>query len=197
MSRYNAEISAGSLMPLESRRIAALLQTNPSEAAWIQAVETDNILQKRTPATARRQARLIKRRLTTLDPEAWKLIVERDSEVSMQLLLAASVKHSQLLGDFLLNVYAHRQRKLELTLSPSDWHDFLVECGHHDPAVTAWSATTKKKLLEVIVRILAEAKYLENGRSMKMTPRSLHPDVRRYLIAHDEAYVLECLERAR
>ena len=114
MSRYNAEISAGSLMPLESRRIAALLQTNPSEAAWIQAVEIDNILQKRTPATARRQARLIKRRLTTLDPEAWKLIVERDSEVSMQLLLAASVKHSQLLGDFLLNVYAHRQRRLEL-----------------------------------------------------------------------------------
>jgi len=32
---------------------------------------------------------------------------------------------------------------------------------------------------------------------MKMTPRSLHPDVRSYLIAHDEAYVLECLERAR
>jgi hypothetical protein len=64
MTNYNAEISAGSLMPLESRRLAELLQTNPDETTWIQAVETDNILQKKTPATARRQARLIKRRLT-------------------------------------------------------------------------------------------------------------------------------------
>ena len=197
MNQYNAEISAGSLMPLESRRLAELLQTNPDETTWIQAVETDNILQKKTPATARRQARLIKRRLTTLAPEGWKLIAERDNEVSIQLLLAAAVKHSQLLGDFLLNVYANRQRRLELTLSASDWHDFLVECTHRDASVASWSETTKKKLHEVIVRILVEAKYLQNSRSMKLTPRSLHPDVRRYLIAHDEAYVLECLERAQ
>lgn len=197
MNQYNAEISAGSLMPLESRRIAELLLSNPNEMAWVQAVETDNILQKKTPATARRQARLIKRRLTTLSPEAWKLIAERVTEVSIQMLLAAAVKHSQLLGDFLLNVYANRQRRLELTLSASDWHDFLVECAHRDPSVASWSETTKKKLHEVIVRILVEAKYLQNSRSMKLTPRSLHPDVRRYLIAHDEAYVLECLERAQ
>lgn len=197
MNQYNAEISAGSLMPLESRRLAKLLLANPDESAWIQAVEIENILQKKTPATARRQARLIKRRLTTLAPEAWKLIAERDTEVSMQLLLAAAVKHSQLLGDFLLNVYANRQRRLEMTLSASDWHDFLVECTHRDASVASWSETTKKKLHEVIVRILVEAKYLQNSRSMKLTPRSLHPDVRRYLIAHDEAYVLECLERAQ
>ena len=197
MNQYNAEISAGSLMPLESRRLAELLQTNPDETTWIQAVETDNILQKKTPATARRQARLIKRRLTTLALEGWKLIAERDTEVSIQMLLVAAVKHSQLLGDFLLNVYANRQRRLELTLSASDWHDFLVECTHRDASVASWSETTKKKLHEVIVRILVEAKYLQNSRSMKLTPRSLHPDVRRYLIAHDEAYVLECLERAQ
>ena len=197
MNHYNAEISAGSLMPLESRRLAELLQTNPDETTWNRAVETDNILQKKTPATARRQARLIKRRLTTLAPEAWKLIAERDTEVSIQMLLAAAVKHSQLLGDFLLNVYANRQRRLELSLSPSDWHDFLVECAHRDPTVATWSESTKKKLLEVIVRILVEAKYLDHSRSKQLTPRSLHPDVRHYLTTHEESYVLDCLERAK
>ena len=34
MPRYNAEISAGSLMLLESRKIAALLITNPNDAEW-------------------------------------------------------------------------------------------------------------------------------------------------------------------
>lgn len=197
MTRYNAEISAGSLLPLESRRIAALLLTNPDPVAWQHAIEVENILQKKTPATARRQARLLQRRLTTLDAQAWQMMVERESEVAIQLLLAAAVKHSQLLGDFLLRVYADRQRRLEPALAPIDWQDFLAECAHHDPSVQDWSESTKAKLFQVIVRILAEAKYLESARSMKLTPHSLHPEVRRYLSAHDETYALDCLERVR
>lgn len=197
MTRYNAEISAGSLLPLESRRIATLLLSDPDPAAWQHAVETENILQKKTSATARRQARLLRRRLATLDAEAWGMISSRESEVVMQLLLAAAVKHSRLLGDFMLRVYADRQRRLEPALSPLDWQDFLAECVHHDPAVAGWSDTTKAKLFQVSVRILAEAKYLEGARSMKLTPPPLHPDVRRYLSAHGETYVLDCLERVR
>ena len=197
MTRYNAEISAGSLLSLESRRIATLLLTDPDPAAWQHAIETENILQKKTPATARRQARLLQRRLTTLDAQAWSMMAERESEVVIQLLLAAAVKHSQLLGDFMLRVYADRQRRLEPALAPSDWQDFLAECAHHDAAVAGWSNSTKAKLFQVIVRILAEARYLESARSMKLTPQSLHPDVRRYLSTHDETYALDCLERVR
>jgi hypothetical protein len=197
MTRYNAEISAGSLLPLESRRIATLLLSDPDPSAWQHAIETENILQKKTPATARRQARLLQRRLTTLDAQAWQMIAERESEVVIQLLLAAAVKHCLLLGDFMLRVYADRQRRLEPALSPIDWQDFLAECAHHDAAVAGWSDSTKAKLFQVIVRILSEAKYLESARSMKLTPQSLHPDVRRYLSTHDETYVLDCLERER
>lgn len=197
MSPYNAEISAGSLLPLESRRIAALLLTKPDEATWWRVIEVENILQKKTPATARRQATLLRKRLTMLDPEGWGLIVNGGHEVLIQTLLAASVKHSRLLGDFLLKVYAQRQRRLEPALAPVDWHDFLAECAHHDPAVAGWSESTRAKLFQVIVRILVEAKYLDDARSMTLTPRSLHPDVRRYLAARHETYVLDCLERAK
>jgi DNA primase len=197
MTRFNAEISAGSLLPLESRRVATLLLSKPDEAAWLHAIEVANILQKKTPATARRQARLLRRRLTTLDAKAWQMIAARENEVVVQLLLVAAVKHSQLLGDFMRNVYADRQRRLEPTLAANDWHDFLAECAHHDAAVAGWSDSTRAKLFQVIVRILAEAKYLESARSMKLTPQSLHPDVRRYLISRDETYALACLERAR
>jgi hypothetical protein len=174
VTRYNAEISAGSLLPLESRRIAALLLTQPDAAAWQHAVEVDNILQKKTPATAWRQARLLQRRLSTLDAQAWQMMVSRESEVLTQMLLAAAVKHSCLLGDFLLRVYADRQRRLEPALAPVDWQDFLSECAHRDPVVLTWSATTKAKLFQVIVRILAEAKLLESARSLKLTPHACH-----------------------
>ena len=197
MPEYNAEISAGSLMPLESKRVATLLLTHPDDTAWRDAIEVQNILQKKTSATARRQATLIRKRLMTLDAKAWEMISLREGEVVNQLLLAASVKHSLLLGDFLRSVYADRQRRMETNLSATDWQDFLAECAHHDLAVGNWTESTKAKLFQVIVRILVEAKFLENVRSMKLTPQSLHPDVERYLRRHDETYVLECLERTQ
>lgn len=184
-------------MPLESRRLAALLLTHPSEDTWIDAVEAQNILQKRTPATARRQATLIRKRLMTLDADGWQLMVSREAEVAYQLLLASAIKHSKLLGDFMLQVYAQRQRKLEPNLSVLDWHGFLDECAHQDSAVAKWSESTKAKLFQVIVRILVEAKYLDNPKSMKLTPQSLHSDVLRYLRNKGEDYVIECMERAK
>lgn len=184
-------------MPLESKRIAALLLLQPDEAAWRHAIEIDNILQKKTPATARRQATLIRKRLMTLDAQGWQMISERESEVQIQLLLVAAIKHSSLLGDFMRNVYTLRQRGLESALKPHDWPDFLAECEHHDPGVAQWTDSTRAKLFQVIVRVLAEAKYLDNARSMRLTPRSLHPDVRRYLSERQETHVLDCLERAQ
>ena len=183
-------------MPLESRRIAAFLLTKPDDGAWRHAIEVENILQKNTPATARRQARLIRRRLLTLDAAGWQMIAQRDQEVAVQMLLAAAVKHSPLLGDFLRQVYADRQRRLEVTLNPSDWPGFLAECAHRDPAVASWSVSTQAKLFQVIVRILTESKYLASPQSMKLTPPDLHPEVRHYLSQRHETYVLQCLERA-
>ena len=133
----------------------------------------------------------------TLDAAAWALISTAESEVANQLLLAGAIKHSQLLGDFMRNVYAAHQRRLEPTIAPLDWQDFLTECSHHDPAVAAWSDSTKAKLFQVIIRILVECKYLETGRTMKLSPRSLHPVVRRYLFERHETYVIDCLERAQ
>jgi hypothetical protein len=50
------------------------------------------------------------------------MISQSQHEVAtVQILLAAAVKHSHLLGDFLRKVYALRQRRLEPALAPVDW----------------------------------------------------------------------------
>ncbi|MDP2180736.1 DUF1819 family protein [Methylicorpusculum sp.] len=196
MTTYNAEISAGSLMPLESRRIAAFLLTHPDEITWRRALVEDNLLQKKAPATALRQAQLIRKRLNTMDSAAWEMIVNREQEVAVQLLLVAAVKHSQLLADFISDVYIDHQRRLNLAITSGDWEGFLIECAHRDSSISKWSASTQVKLFEVVRRILVEAKYLESTRSMKLTPQSLHPDVRRYLTSHGDSTLLERLERA-
>lgn len=195
MSIYNAEISAGSLMLPESRRIAALLLMRPSKDQWFDALRLDNVLQKKSPATARRQARLIRNRLETLEEEAWALVANGSQEVATQLLMAAAVKHSRILGDFLRDVYAAHLRRLETTLSPAkDWESFMADCLQRDPEMAKFSDTTKAKLLQVILRVLAEGKYIDSTKTLRMTPPHLHPDVVRYLKQHGETSVLSIME---
>lgn len=191
---YSADISAGSLMLPESRRVAEFLLTTPDQDAWVRAIEQDNILQKKSPASARRQARLIRKRLEQLDEEGWRLIAEGEREVALQILLAAAIKHSRLLDDFLREVVASHVRRMEDVLSPKDWESFLADCAQRDASVAGWSATTKAKLFQVILRILAEARYLQSTRGPKLTLPLLHPEVLRYLHGRSEATVLAAME---
>jgi Putative inner membrane protein (DUF1819) len=184
-------------MPLESKRIAALLLTKPDEASWKRAIVADNLLQKRTIDTAVRQSTLIRRRLAMLDDFAWRLITERESEITNQLLFAAAIKQNKLLGDFMRNVYAIRQRRMEPDITAANWEDFLTECAHHDASIASWNDNTKLKIFNGIARILIEAKYLVDRKSMKLSPRDLHPLVRAYLLERNEFFVLDCLERTK
>lgn len=184
-------------MPLESKRMAALLLTKPDVKAWKHAIEIENILQKDTVGTAIRQAKLIQKRLETLDAAGWELVTQKDSEVSNQLLFAAAIKQNKLLGDFMRNVYIGRQKSLETSILVTNWEDFLIECTHHDSSVSGWNENTKLKTLNGIARILVEAKYMADKKTMKLTPQSLHPVVRTYLMERNEKFVLECLERSK
>lgn len=190
---FNAEISAGSLLLPESRRIARLLLTQPAPEAWDTALYQDNLLQKK-PATAKRQATLIRKRLETVDAQAWGLVADGDIETATQLLLAASIRHSPLLGEFLRTVYGPALQRLETQLTPLAWESFLADCAQRDSAVGRWAKSTRTKLYQVVMRILAEAKFVASTRKPLLTPPMLHPVVKQQLIrlgAHDTLTVMD------
>ena len=179
----------------ESRRVAKLLLTHPTDEQWLNALQLDNILQKRTPTTARRQARLIRNRLDMLEDEGRGLIADGPQEAATQLLFAATIKHSRVLADFLADVYAGHLRRLEQHLSPAkDWESFWADFLRRDTEAVGFSASSQAKMLQVVVRILAEAKYLDSTRSLRLTPPHLHPDVVRYLKRQGETTVLSLMD---
>ena len=178
----------------ESRTVARLLMAGVTDAEWDSAIRTDNLLQKASPATAIRQARLIRFRLQSIDPKLWPLVAEGDKEVAMQSIFAAALKHSELLQDFVRSVVAGHMRRLEMTLSPREWDQFLADCQARDPAVSAWSESTRRKLLQVVLRILAEARYLESTRSLRLLDPHIHPVVANALKSVGEQRLLKLME---
>ena len=190
---YNGEIVAGSLLIPESRKIAGLLIQNINPESWKQAIETNNILQKRSPASAIRQARLIRNRLILMKPDLWDLVHQGSADIATQALLAASIKHSRLLGDFMDKTIRDNWRTFKDTISTQDWRDFLEICVQIDPKVSDWTASTRSKLRQVVFRILAESKYIDGTRTLKLLPVSIVPEIRKYLTENSENYILRCM----
>jgi len=191
---YNGEIVAGSLLINESRKIASLLLNNADSKAWHQAIVIENVLQKRSPVAAKLHARLIKNRLSLMKPDLWEIVDNGSADVAIQALLAAAIKHSRLVGDFMDTVIRQHWQTFTKTISIKDWKDFLEICAQVDPKVDEWTETTRSKLKQIVFRILAESKYIASTRSPKLLPVSIVPDIKQYLVKNSEDYVLRCME---
>lgn len=194
---YSAEIVAGSLLMNETRKLAEVLLRDQSKAAWLDAVIGENVLQKKTQSTAKRMAGLIRHRLETGDTEVLKLIANGDFELSLQATLVLVIRRSRLLADFMSEVLGLKMRRLDFKLVQKDWDDFLQECELRDPVVAGWSELTKAKLFEVIVRILAEGRYLNSSKEKIIQGVMIRPEIRAYLEATNDQTTLASMELHR
>ena len=194
MKRYQANFTKGSLMIPESRIIAKLLLTHPTVDEWNEAVVEKNVLQKRTVNTASTLAGLIRGRLQTMHEDLWSLVASSSQETIRQVLLAATVKYSPLLGDFMLTVMKDLCRNFDERLSPLSWEKYLEDLWCQDSSTPRWTDTTVVKLRQTGFRILVEAGFLSDTKSLKLRKVFLTHEVRLCLLDHQEDYALSCLQ---
>ncbi len=194
--RYQTDLTAGSLKVTESRILADLLLRGTGAAAWRTALFDDNVLQVRSPMTAKRLRTLIRPRLETMGPELWKLVRDGSGVVATHACLAATVKRSPLLGDFLDLAVREQYRLFAPALSRRLWEDYLEGCRGRDPEMPEWSVSTIERLRSSVFQILAQAGYLEDTRSLRLQTLHIAGEVLRYLREHDEGYVLRCIQVA-
>lgn len=194
VTRYRADITAGALKLPESRIIADLLLRQVDAEIWQDRIVTQNVLQVRNAATAFRLTRLIRGRLETMGPELWTLVRDGKGTVATHAVLAAAVKHSHLLGDFLGIVVAEQYRLFSTELSPKLFADYLEDCRERDPDMPQWNESTRKRLRSSVFQTLAQSGYIENTRSLKLQTVHVADQVLRYLKDNDEDYVLRCIQ---
>ena len=192
--RYQADITAGSLKLPESRIIADLLLRDANAGGWTDAIVTRNVLQARSPATARRLTRLIRGRLETMRPDLWRLVRDGKGTVATHAMFAAALKHSPLLGDFLDLVVAEQYRMFSTTITHTMFAEYLEGCRERDPEMPLWNESTRRRLRSSVFQMLAQAGFIENTRSLKLQNVHFAEQVLRYLKANGEEYVLRCIQ---
>ncbi len=193
VGRYRADITAGSLKISESRVIADLLLRGADEAGWKQATLKDNLLKARNPETARRLARLIRQRLETMLPDLWRIVRDGTLVVTTHAVLAAAIKHSSLLGDFLDLAVRDQYRRFGKALTKKLWHDYLEDCRGRDPQMPQWQESTVRRMGSSVFQILAQAGYIKDTRTMLLQRAHITGEVIGYLERNHEDYVLRCI----
>lgn len=192
--RYRADITAGSLKVAESRVIADLLLKQADDDEWKAALHKENVLQTRSPRTADRLSILIRNRLETMQPALWKLVRDGNAMVATHACLAAAVKHSALLADFLELVVKEQYRIFAEKLTYQMWGDFIADCQNRDAELPEWSESTINRLRSSVLQILEQAGYIDNTKSLRLQTVHLAGEVVKYLEKHDESSVLRCIQ---
>ena len=192
--RYRASITSGSLKVAESRIIADLLLRGVDTNIWHLELIDKNVLQARSLETASRLSRLFRARLELMQPALWKMVRDGSTLLATHACLAAAVKHSALLGDFLDLVVREQYRLFTPALSNKLWDHYIEDCRSREPEMPEWSESTVSRLRSSVFQILAQAGYIENTRTLKLQTVFIAKEVLSYLHAQDEQYVLRCIQ---
>ena len=174
---YDSDLIGGSLLVREARIIADLLFSKADDSEWKRVIQTDNRLQKRSPATAKRQASALRKRLERLDEPFWRTLRDGDDELASQIAFVAVLERNLLLVEFVETVLRDAFILKTEKLAQYQWMDFLEDRAHRDPAIGTWTESSKKKMGQVAFRILAEVGLLQSTRSPRLRNILVRPEV--------------------
>lgn len=184
-------------MVRESRIVAGLLMDGVNPEQWNEAICVQNVLQKRTPAAARRNAQAIRKRLERLEPEFWRALRDGDDELATQVAFCGALKRNLLLVEFMETVLRDAYLASAEKLDAYAWADFLEDRSHRDPAIADWKESTRKKMGQVALRMLAEAGYLKSTRTLELQNVVVRPEVRAMLDEHYMHRIKKCMGLTR
>lgn len=191
---YDSDLIGGSLQVRESRIVADLLLQDASPEQWHEVIQKQNRLQKRAPASAKRVAQAIRKRLERLDAPFWRAIRDGDDELATQVVFCSALERNLLLVEFIETVLKDAFVTRAGVLEPYHWNEFLDERSHRDSTITTWTESSRKKMAQVVYRMLAEVGLLKNTRNMKLQNPMIRSEVRVLL---DDSYryrIKACLE---
>ena len=128
-----------------------------------------------------------------MSPELWRMVRDGTVVVATHAVLAAAIRHSFLLGDFLDLAVRDQYRRFEKALTKKLWFDFLEDCRGRDSQMPRWHDSTARRLGSSVFQILAQAGYIKDTRSMLLQRPHLTSEAIGYLERNLEDNVLRCI----
>ena len=192
--KYLGDLIGGSLMITEAQLIAELLLSDPSKDQWDEAIVEQNILQKRSPASAKRNAATIKKRIANLGNQFLSALVNANHEEAAQLMMAATLMNSPLLADFMRTVVMDAKRMYRESIDMKDWEYFWEDKCRIYTDFADMSESSTYKIAQVAFKVMTDGGFLESTKTKILTNIYITPDVRNLLVEMDRDDIIQAME---
>jgi hypothetical protein len=167
MHEYKTSFAAGGLFYHEAIKIAQRYQALGDWALVRAEFLDNNLLQTRTHSSALRLVREAIQRVQCLTPPQVELLLSGSRPEQNQILWLAACKHYRLIAEFSQEVLHEKFLHMDLQLLHRDYDVFFNAKAEWHPDLEALTPMTKKKLRQVLLRILREAEIISSANQIQ------------------------------
>jgi len=185
---YSMSFTSGALLYQESLIVAQLYEEIKDWDTVRERVLADNLLRMRTPNSSKRIFREVASRLKRLTPAQLALLRTGNQQEQRHLLWLAICKRYRFIYDFAVEVLREKFIRLDFALSYDAFDIFFNDKAEWRPEVAGVAESTRKKLRQVLFKILREANFLTQDN--QMLPAVLSPQTLDVIVADDPAYLM-------
>jgi len=196
---YRLSFTFGGLLVPESRIAARQYLKSGSWEAARAEIEERKLLQKTRRSTAYRYFREIRDRLQTADPNEIEMIAKGDEDTVRLVLLVIVCRYYRLIRDLVMELAAWKFHGRDTLLERYEIDAFFEKKGEQHPELLGVSPSTKRKLVQVAIRILREARLIDAAAGKTIIQKPAVPDsILRYYAGNRnyEAFDLFLLTRS-
>jgi Putative inner membrane protein (DUF1819) len=187
---YNLSFTAASLRPELVRIIAERYLVAGDWDLARDQILSSNALQCRSRSSAIRLERELRQRLTTLTPDQITLVAHATAEDRAAIAWLAACKRIPFAFDFAVEVLRDKLAAHDPVLRPSDYEGYVESKGLSQPEIAQLTTSSKNKVRQVLLRMLAEAGLLTDGTALGSIQRpALSPAVTGAVIADNPQWL--------
>jgi len=187
--KYRLSFTAGSLMLNETIKVAAIYLDVKDWDKTRQKAITENIIQKNTKATAKRQLQEIVRRLINLSDDSINALATADISFAKHLTYFAVIKTYAFIFDFVNEFILTKLTRFDTVVLDSDYDRFIIEKSDLHPELELISDTTKAKIKQVLFRILAESDIIDSPKSRIILQPYIPDDIVKIIVNDNPKYL--------
>ena len=189
-TRYNLSFTTASLRPELARIVAESYLAAGNWDVAKRRILTSNALQSRTATSAVRVERELRQRLETLTHDQVTLLAKATAEDRAAMAWLAAFKHSAFVFDFVAELLREKLAAHDPILRHSDYETFFDGKSASHPELGRLTNSSKNKIRQVLLRMLAEAGLLVTGTGLGTIQRPvLSPAVLRAVISESPRWL--------
>lgn len=188
-SKYLLSYTVISLQYYESEIIANLYKETPNWDIIAKNVIYDNILQKGTISTRKREFVEFKKRLKTLTPQQLSYYEDASSSDIKNLTMLSCFKLYKIIFDFATEIMRNKLLLFDFQLINSDYETFYDSKRVAYDNLNTISEATKYKLKQVMFKMFEQAEFIDNVKNKNIQKPYLSSELIKLIIEDDPKYL--------